>query len=147
MGNGTPGRPPAGGDRSAGADGPAMSAAQRANQARDIALFRYALIREAADDGLSSKQRGRLVRELADREHTGPFGQRVRISRVTLDRWILTWSRGGFEALLPSARSCEPRTDPAVLDLGAALKREVPARTAAQVSAILRACAGPDGSR
>ena len=146
MGNGTPGEPPAGGARPAGADGPAMSAAQRANRARDIALFRYAVIREAADASLSTKQRGRLVRELADREHTGPFGQRVQISRVTLDRWILTWRRGGFEALLPSARSCEPRTDPAVLDLGAALKREVPARTAAQVSAILRACAGPTGT-
>jgi putative transposase len=118
----------------------------RAARARDIALFRYAVIREAADEALSTKQRGRLVRELADREHTGPFGQRVRVSRVTLDRWILTWRRGGFEALLPSARSCEPRTDPAVLELAAALKREVPARTAAQVSAILRACAGPAGS-
>ena len=146
MGSGTPGTWPAGGDLAAGTDGAAMSAAQRANRARDIALFRYALIREAADESLSTKQRGRLVRELADHEHTGPFGQRVRISRVTVDRWILTWRRGGFEALLPSARSCEPRTDPAVLDLGAALKREVPARTAAQVSAILRACAGPAGT-
>ena len=118
----------------------------RAARAQDIALFRYALIREAADEALSTKQRGRLVRQLADCEHTGPFGQRVRVSRVTLDRWILTWRRGGFEALLPSARSCEPRTDPAVLGLAAALKREVPARTAAQVSAILRACAGPAGS-
>lgn len=118
----------------------------RAARAREIGLFRYALIREAADEALSTKQRGRLVRELADREHTGPFGQRVQISRVTLDRWILTWRRGGFEALLPSARSCEPRTDPAVLELGAALKREVPARTAAQVAAILLTCAGPAGS-
>lgn len=118
----------------------------RAARAQEIGLFRYAVIREAADEALSTKQRGRLVRELADREHTGPFGQRVRVSRVTLDRWILTWRRGGFEALLPSIRSCEPRTDPAVLELAAALKREVPARTAAQVSAILRACAGPAGT-
>ena len=146
MGNGTPGKQRTEGGRPAGTDSQAMSAAQRANRARDIALFRYALIREAADEGLSTKQRGRLVRELADREHTGPFGQRIRISRVTIDRWILTWRRGGFEALLPSARSCEPRTERAVLELGAALKREVPARTAAQVSAILRACAGFDGS-
>ena len=99
----------------------------RRRVARRSGLFRYALIREAADESLSTKQRGRLVREFADREQTGPFGQRVRISRVTIDRWILTWRRGGFEALLPSARSCEPRTDPAVLELGAALKREVPA--------------------
>ena len=76
----------------------------RAARAQEIGLFRYAVIREAADEALSTKQRGRLVRELADREHTGPFGQRVRVSRVTLDRWILTWRRGGFEALLPSIR-------------------------------------------
>jgi putative transposase len=114
----------------------------RAARAQEVGLFRYALIREAADAALSTKARGRLVRDLAEREHTGPFGERVRISRVTLDRWILTWRRGGFDALLPSTRCAEPRTQAAVLELAAALKREVPARTAAQVSAILLASAG-----
>ena len=114
----------------------------RADRAREVGLFRYALIREAADAALSTRQCGRLVRELAASEHTGPFGQRVRISRVTIDRWILSWRRGGFEALVPSARYAEPRTAAAVLELAAALKREVPARTAAQVGAILLAHAG-----
>ncbi|MGH3263576.1 MAG: DDE-type integrase/transposase/recombinase [Trebonia sp.] len=114
----------------------------RAARAQEIALFRYALIREAADGAISTRARGRLVRDLADAEHAGPFGDRVRVSRVTIDRWILTWRRGGFEALLPSARYCEPRTAAAVLGLAAALKREVPARTAAQVGAILLAHAG-----
>ena len=82
----------------------------RADRAREVGLFRYALIRTAADPALSTRQRGRLVRDLAAREHTGPFGQRVRISRVTIDRWILVWRRGGFDALLPSARSAQPRT-------------------------------------
>ncbi len=50
---------------------------------------------------LSTRQCGRLVRALAAREHTGPFGERLQISRVTLDRWILTWRRGGFDALVP----------------------------------------------
>ena len=118
----------------------------RVARAQEVGLFRYALIREAADSALSTKQRGRLVRELSEREHAGPFGQRVQISRVTLDRWIRTWRRGGFEALLPSTRYCQPRTDPAVLSLAAALKREVPARTAAQVSVILLASAGPAGT-
>ena len=112
------------------------------DRAREVGLFRYALIREAADPALSSRQRGRLVRELAAAEHTGPFGGRVRISRVTIDRWILSWRRGGFEALVPSARHAEPRTAAAVLELAAALKREVPTRTAAQVGAILAAHAG-----
>jgi putative transposase len=114
----------------------------RADRAREVGLFRYALIRTAADPALSTRQRGRLVRDLAAREHTGPFGQRVRISRVTIDRWILVWRRGGFDALLPSARSAQPRTAAALLELAAALKREVPARTAAQVRAILLASAG-----
>jgi len=118
----------------------------RADRAREVGLFRYALIREAADSALSTRQRGRLVRELAEREHTGPSGQRVRVSRVTLDRWILVWRRGGFDALVPSTRNCDPTTAAVVLELAAALKREVPARTAAQVGAILGAHAGPGGS-
>ena len=115
----------------------------RVDRAREVGLFRYALIRTAADPALSTRQRGRLVRDLAAREHTGPFGERVRISRVTIDRWILVWRRGGFDALLPSARYAQPRTAAAVLELAAALKREVPARTAAQVRAILLATPAP----
>ena len=117
----------------------------RTDRAREVGLFRYALIREAADASLSTRQRGRLVRDLAAREHTGPFGERLLVSRVTLDRWILAWRRGGFDALLPQARNCDPRTTAAVLELAAALKREVPARTAAQISTILLASAGTDG--
>ena len=55
--------------------------ARRAGRARAVALFRYALIREAADPALSTRQRGRLVRELAAGEHAGPFGEPVRVSR------------------------------------------------------------------
>lgn len=61
---------------------------RRAEVARDIALFRYALIRPAADPALSTKQRGALVRQLAATEHRGPFGRPVRYSRESLDRWI-----------------------------------------------------------
>jgi putative transposase len=114
----------------------------RAERARAVGLFRYALIREAADSSLSTKQRGRLVRALAAREHLGPFGEPVRVSRATIDRWIRDWRRGGFDALVPPPRRVSPRTPAEVLDLAAALKREVPERTAAQVAAILRAHAG-----
>lgn len=114
----------------------------RAERARAIGLFRYSLIREAADSTLSTKQRGRLVRALAEREHVGPFGAPVRISRGTIDRWIRDWRRGGFDALVPCPRQVAPRTPAEVLDLAAALKREVPGRTAVQVAAILRAHSG-----
>lgn len=110
---------------------------RRIERARDIALFRYALVRPALEPGLTTRQRGRLVRELADAEHVGPFGDRVQVSRVTLDRWVRALRTGGFDALVPSARHAEPRTDAVVLELAAALKREVPGRTAAQVAVIL----------
>jgi putative transposase len=111
----------------------------RAERAREIALFRYALIREAADPGLSTRQRGRLVRQLAANEHAGPFGMRVRVSRATIDRWIRGWRRGGFDALVPEPRRVAPRTPAELLELAVALKREAPARTAAQVGSVLRA--------
>jgi hypothetical protein len=53
----------------------------RAARARAIGLFRYQLVREAADPQLSNKARGRLVRAIAAREHTDPDGRRVRVSR------------------------------------------------------------------
>jgi putative transposase len=110
----------------------------RAERAQAVALFRYQMIREAADPALSTRQRGRLVRELAEREHPGPFGKPVRVSRQSLDRWILAWRRGGFDALLPAPRQVTARTPVEVLDMAAALKRENPDRTAAQVVRILR---------
>ncbi|WP_447924734.1 DDE-type integrase/transposase/recombinase [Georgenia muralis] len=116
---------------------PGDEEARRAERARDVALFRYALIRQAADASLTTRQRGRLVRDLAEVEHTGPAGEKVRVSRASLDRWIRAWRSGGFDALVPSARHAEPRTPAQVLELAVALKREVPARTAAQVAAIL----------
>ena len=104
---------------------------------RNVALFRYSLIREAADDALTIRQRGVLVRELTARTHTGPAGRPVHISRGTLDRWIRAYRAGGFEALAPTSRTGEPATDKRLLDLAEALKREVPRRTAAQVTQII----------
>jgi putative transposase len=114
----------------------------RAERARAVGLFRYSVIREAADQKLTTKHRGRLVRALAEAEHVGPFGQPVRISRATIDRWIRHWRRGGFDALVPNSRRVSARTPVDVLDLAVALKKEVPARTAAQIAAILRAHSG-----
>jgi putative transposase len=114
----------------------------RLERARAIGLFRYMLIREAADPALTSRQRGALVRQIAEREHADPSGRPVRLTRWTLDRWIAAWRQGGFDALVPSPRQSSPRTPPEVIELAAALKKENPARTAAQVQRILRAQAG-----
>ncbi len=70
------------------------------------------------------------------------------MSRPTIDRWIRAWRSGGFEALAPPARQVTPRTGAQVLALAAALKRERPARTAAQIARILRAqCGWPPSAR
>jgi putative transposase len=113
-------------------------AAARAERARAIGLFRYGLIREAADPGLSTRARGRLVRAVAAAEHLDPTGRQVRVSRDTLDRWIRAWRRGGFDALVPSPRQSSPRLPVEVVGMAVALKRENPARTGAQVRRILR---------
>ena len=117
-------------------------AAARTERARAIGLFRYQLIREAADPALSPKARGQLVRQIAAREHLDPSGRAVRVSRDTLDRWIRAWRSGGFDALVPSPRQSSPRLPAGILETAIALKRENPERTAAQVRRILRAQMG-----
>jgi putative transposase len=112
--------------------------AERMERARRVGLFRYMLIREAADPGLPGRQRGAL----AAAEHAGPDGRPVRLTRWTLDRWIAEWRAGGFDALVPSPRQCAPRTPAEVLEVAEALKRENPARTAAQVRRILKVQSG-----
>jgi len=117
-------------------------ARRRAERARRVGLFRYELIGEVIDPQLTARQRGALVRALAGREHLDPFGARVRVSRATIDRWVRRWRAGGFEALVPGPARVQARTPAEVLALAAALKRENPARTAAQIARVLRASSG-----
>jgi putative transposase len=115
---------------------------RRAERARRVGLFRYELIQDVIDVRLSSRQRGKLVRELAEREHPGPFGEPVRVSRQTIDRWVRWWRRGGFEALVPTPAKVTARTPAEVLEVAVALKRENPQRTAAQIVRIMRTQSG-----
>ena len=119
-----------------------MDAASRRQRAQTIALWRWALIEPAMDAGLTSRQRGQIVRELAGREHAGPSGRTVSVSRKTIDRWITARRSGGFDALVPAPRQSAPRTDPQVVELAVGLKKENPARTAAQVRRVLAAQLG-----
>jgi putative transposase len=118
-------------------------AAARRERAQEIALWRWTLVEPAMDPALTSRQRGRIVRDLASREHEGPDGKKkVAVSRRTLDRWVVARRGGGFEALVPEPRQCAPRTDADVVELAVGLKMENPARTAAQVRRILAARLG-----
>ena len=114
----------------------------RAERARAIGLFRYSLIREAADGRLSTKQRGRLVRALAEREHAGP----VRAAGAGLAGHDRPVDPGLAPRRVrrpgPDPAQGVPRTPADVLELAVALKKEVPERTAVQIAAILRAHSG-----
>ena len=114
-------------------------AAARRQRAQTIALWRWALTEPAMDPALTARQRGAVVRQLAAREHEGPSGAPVSVSRRTIDRWVVARRAGGFDALVPAPRQCAPRTDDEVVELAAGLKMENPARTAAQVRRILAA--------
>ena len=79
-----------------------------AERARAVGLFRYSVIREAADASISTKQGGRLVRELAEGEQQGPFGVPVRVSRPNIDRWIRTGAAAGSTPWCPTHGGSRP---------------------------------------
>jgi putative transposase len=114
----------------------------REHRQRDIALFRYSLIREAADPRLTPRERGELVRALASVEHLGPAGSYVRVSRPTLDRWIRTWRAGGFDALVPAPRRGSSIIPKELLELAVAQKKAAPRRSAVQIAAHVAAAPG-----
>src|SRR5437868_6969034 len=116
------------------------------DRAQEIGLFRWRIVGEAADVSLSARERGSLVRALAAREHLGPGGRWVRVSRNTLDRWIRAYREGGFEALVPAPRQVANRTPERLLELACALRREQPARTAAQIHRIILEAEGSSPS-
>jgi putative transposase len=112
------------------------------DRAQEIGLFRWQIVGEATDVSLSARERGRLVRGLAEREHLAPDGRRVRVGRNTLDRWIRAYREGGFDGLVPAPRRVANGTPERVLELAVALRREQPARTAAQIHRIIVAAEG-----
>ena len=108
-------------------------------QQEQIALHRWAVIAEAANDRLTAAERGVLVRQVAARAHTHPDGSARRYSRGTIDRWLRAWRAGGLEALRPSPRADTGtvRAHPELFAEAAALRLELPGRSAAQIASIL----------
>jgi putative transposase len=107
---------------------------------QEIALHRWAVIAEAANGKLTSSERGAVVRQIAAREHAHPDGTARRYSRGTIDRWLRAWRKGGVDALRPSPRSDtgKVRAMPELFAEAAALRLEMPGRSAAQIASILR---------
>ena len=108
-------------------------------QQEQIALHRWAVIAEAANGRLTAAERGALVRQIAARAHTHPDGQARRYSRGTIDRWLRAWRKDGLAALKPSPRADTGtvRAHPELFAEAAALRLELPGRSAAQIASIL----------
>ena len=104
-----------------------------------VALHRWAVIAEAASRRLTAAERGALVRQIAARPHAHPDGSSRRYSRGTIDRWLRAWRKGGLEALRPSPRADTGmvRAHPELFAEAAALRLELPGRSAAQIASIL----------
>lgn len=102
-----------------------------------VGLFRYSLIRELADPGLSPRRRGEMTGALAELDHVLEDGRRVKVTAATLRRWLRSWRSGGFEALVPQIRRQPNRIPAELLEAAVALKREAPERSTAQVARVL----------
>src|SRR5487761_1690749 len=108
-------------------------------QQEQIALHRWAVIAEAAGDKLTAGERGALVRRIAARAHPHPDGSSRTYSRGTIDRWLRAWRKGGLAALVPAQRADTgvARAHPELFAEAAALRLELPGRSAAQIASIL----------
>src|SRR6266545_3291672 len=113
----------------------------RTDPAETVAIARYHVIADATNPRLSPTERGALVRQLAQQSHAHPDGSVRVYSRATLDRWLRAYREQGLDGLRPQPRADigVARRHPELLDEAARLRQEIPARSAAQISAILQA--------
>jgi putative transposase len=109
------------------------------DHAEQVALHRWAVIAEGANLRLTPAERGSVVRAAAARTHAHPDGTERRYSRNTIDRWIREWRTGGLEALRPQVRADAGavRRLPELFEEAAALRLELPSRSAAAIADIL----------
>ena len=108
-------------------------------QQEAVALHRWGVIAEATNARLTPAERGVAVRAIAARVHAHPDGSERRYSRGTIDRWVRAWRAGGLEALRPAERADARtvRAHPELFAEAAALRLELPSRSAAQIASIL----------
>lgn len=99
--------------------------------AREEALRRYRIIAPLLEEGLAECEKQQMRWLIRNREG---------LSDRTLRRYVATFKRGGFEALLPRERrdkgSCKAIPEE-VLELAAELRRELPGRSAARIQQLL----------
>lgn len=109
------------------------------NRAEAVALHRFGVIAEATNPRLTPAERGAVVRAITARSHAHPDGGERRYSRGTIDRWVRAYRAGGLDALGPTERADTgaARAHPELFAEAAALRLELPSRSAAQIASIL----------
>lgn len=109
------------------------------DRAEAVALHRFGVIAEATNTRLTPAERGVVVRAIAARAHAHPDGSERRYSRGTIDRWVRAYRAGGLDALRPLERADAGvvRAHPELFAEAAALRLELPSRSAAQIASIL----------
>lgn len=109
------------------------------NHTEAVVLHRWAVIAEAAPTRLSAAERGAVVRAIAAASHAHPDGSTRTYSRHTIDRWLRAYRADGIEGLRPNSRSDNGalRRLPELFDEAAALRLELPSRSAAAIADIL----------
>ena len=113
----------------------------RADRAREIALYRYALIRPLADPALSRLGAGQAgAPSWPPRCISGPFGEPVTVSRASLGPLDPGLALGRVRRPDPGRTAGAAAHRPGRAGAGRAdLKREHPARTAAHIARIIAA--------
>ena len=96
------------------------------DRAEDIALFRYSLVREAADPKLSKAERGHLVRALAGQPHTGPGGEVVEVSAPRSTAGCAAIARVDSRPCAPAPAGRAPHAGRSIRTGGQAAKRRPP---------------------
>jgi putative transposase len=109
--------------------------------AEAVAVHRFGVIAEAANDRLSPADRGAVVRQIASRTYAHPDGNERRYSVATINRWLAAWRGGGLASLAPVRRTDTGalRAHPELAEEAAALRLELPTRSAAQIARIILA--------
>ena len=71
----------------------------------EVALWRFSVLGPLVSSDLQHGDQRRYLREAADSTWRRWDGRKVRLSERTIERWLYTYRRGGFDALRPDGRS------------------------------------------
>lgn len=71
----------------------------------EIALFRFSLIAPLVNETYEAASKNEFFREIASKDHKLPNGTNAKLSSGTIKKWFLNYKHGGFDALIPKART------------------------------------------